>query len=738
MPPIDPASFWHGLETRDSEVLPELTGRHLWRLVDDAAAVIAARGDRPLAFKVGNDANSVVGLLAGLRAGVPILVLGPDLPMADIERACTLACVDAVMNIDGEAVVTGIGKSSDHPIPGDLILMSSGSTGIPKPVGRTLASLLKEGERYRALLSLSSEDTVLLPVPLAHSYALGWLFACLVSHASAVVVPPTALGATAAHMAGRATIVALTPSLARLLAHRPQPPGCGTDFSRLRCVMVGAGPVDEELDRAFRSAFGIGLARNYGSTETGALFAGPQGLPPACIGSAMPGVRYRILDETGRPAQPGVRGLLEVELPQGWYSMGDIVVSDGEGLIVVAGRQSQSVRRGDRWVSPAEVEAVLRTCPGVDDVAVRAGRGRSGDQRLIAEVVPHPDHPVSKRTVLEFLGKRLAAYKLPDSIHLRRSVRRSASGKPTAFPAYVVGTAADLGAASRAYKQAELLFALIAEGVFADLDGTTDLEEIAYRRNLSLDALEFAMHTAERLGLVRQAADGPSSGATASPFLALEAMLSRSLVTRDTLADALRHGLVERSFERVPLPDGLVDRYAAAMHGAPARARTLLALRAVAPRPGSRMLEVSAGPGRYCMECLRRDRSLEATLLQIGRLCPPLAQGASFATITAPPADAYDFVVVANGIHGPAPGGNLEWLLARVVPGGTLLVDDLFLPEDGTAAEIALDWLTHGGIAYPMLAELLQALSQAGWRAKTLPTPADPLHTILIAQKETP
>lgn len=718
MRPLDPASFWHGLEAWDGELLPGLTGRQLSRRVADEAAALAARGDRAVALVVGNDAASVIALLAGLRAGIRVLVLGPDLPAAEIARA--RAAMD-----------------SGPAGPGEVVLLSSGSTGIPKPVGRPFASLLEEGERYRVLLALSREDTVLLPVPLAHSYALGWLFAGLSSRAAVVPVAPTALGAAAAHMAGGATIVALTPALARLLARRPRPPGCGGDFGRLRCVMVGAGPVDEGLDRDFRSAFGIGLARNYGSTETGALFAGPAGLPAACIGSAMPGVRHRIVDETGRPAEPGQAGLLEVELPHGWHAMGDIAVSDGAGQVTVVGRRSHSVRRGDRWVSPAEVEAELRTCPGVDDAAVRAGRGRSGDQRLIAEVVASPGHPLSRQEVLDFLGRRLAAYKLPDTIHLRRAIRRSASGKPIAFPAYVTASAADLGTASRAYKQAELLFALVAEGVLADLDGATDIEEIAHRRNLSLDALDLALDVARRLGLVAPAADGPPAGAAALPFVALESILSRSVVTRDTIADGLRHGLAARRFDRAPLPDGLVESYAAAMHGAAARVRTLRALRAAPPR-GGRMLEISAGPGRYCTECLRRDPSLRATLVQVGRLCPPPEPDAPFATVTTLPAETFDFVVVANGIHGPAPGGDLAAVLARVAPGGTLVVDDLFLPEDGAAASIALDWLTHGGVAFPMLADLLRALSLAGWPAETLSVPADPLHTIVIARGECP
>jgi acyl-CoA synthetase (AMP-forming)/AMP-acid ligase II len=54
----------------------------------------------------------------------------------------------------------------------------------------------------------------------------------------------------------------------------------------------------------------------------------------------------------------------------GWYRTGDLAEVDGDGFLTIVGRARDVIRTGGETVSPSEVEAVLVTCPGVDDVAV--------------------------------------------------------------------------------------------------------------------------------------------------------------------------------------------------------------------------------------------------------------------------------------------------------------------------------------------------------------------------------
>ncbi|MBD2830394.1 AMP-binding protein [Streptomyces globisporus] len=181
--------------------------------------------------------------------------------------------------------------------PGTVLLPSSGTTGSPKLVERSVDSLRAEGLRHVRWAGLNASDRVLLPLPLWHAYALGWLHAALEAGAELRAHPPTALGAVLRDIEHGATVLPLVPAVARLLAARAgRAPLTGT---ALRLAMVGAGVVDDELDDAFRAALGIGLARDYGSSETGSLFSAPAGAPSGRVGHPLAGIGFRILGDEG-------------------------------------------------------------------------------------------------------------------------------------------------------------------------------------------------------------------------------------------------------------------------------------------------------------------------------------------------------------------------------------------------------------------------------------------------------
>ncbi|GII66814.1 hypothetical protein Skr01_68990 [Sphaerisporangium krabiense] len=687
----------------------------------------ALRVAGPVALRAPNGADWLVEFLALLEAGANPLLVSEDAPDQELAR------------------LLGLARDGDRPERAVLV-PTSGSTGLPALVTRTEASLLREGERYRTTLALHGRDRVLLPLPLCHAYALAWATAALVAGAELRAVPPAALTAIEDELAQGATIIALVPTLARLLATRrlrrggeiPPPP---------RMAMVGAGPVDQRLEDSFRAAFGCGTSRNYGSTETGTLFAGLADLPSLCVGRPLDGVAYRIVDERGRPCPDGRPGVLEVNLDDAgvWHSTRDLAVRDAEGRVFMLGRQSSAIRRGARWVAPLEVENVLREHPTVRDVHVYARAGRfEGEDAIVAEVEAAAD--LAEGELLAFARERLAPHKVPTEIVRTARLDRTMTGKVRARPRYRLAGPDVVAAAVRGYKAAELLFALRDLDVLDRLDGRTGTDEIAARLGLSAAELDWALAVAARLGLVTTAQDSPQDpiaqravptaaprleqGASAT-YLDLEAALSRGWTARETIADTLRHGR-RRLDARTPA-DEIVHAYQAAMNGPETAGRTRLGRRLAAVPPGARVLEVSAGPGRYLAEILAADPTASGELLRLGRFSGPPAPG--IATTENPPAGAYDLCVVANGVHGPAPGDDLAWLLARLRPGGRLLVDDVFLPPEGSGAELGIDWLTHGGWSWPAVTDLTAGLAAAGGVVvRDARIGASPCHLVLATE----
>jgi acyl-coenzyme A synthetase/AMP-(fatty) acid ligase/SAM-dependent methyltransferase len=746
----------------DTPVLAGRTAAELTAEAHRAADALKAQGaeGEAVALRLPNGPDWVVHFLGLLAAGARPLPVAPDTPGPEVGRLLGLAGGGRVLEPADRAGrpvrLEGTPGAPADDGPG-VLLPTSGSTGAPKLVWRPEASWLTEARRYRDGVGLTGEDVLLLPVPLAHAYALGWMCGALLTGATITPVPPTGLGETARALAAGATVVALVPATARLLATRQRlrarraGPDTAPPAPRLRIAMAGAGPVDGPLDALFREAYGIGLARNYGSTELGGVLSGPAGLPPLCVGTPLPGVGVRLLDRTTRAETADGPGILQIRtdaLPD-WHDTGDLAVFE-RGAWRILGREGTAVRRGARWVAPLEIESVLRTHEGVRDVRVAARRrAHEGEDGLVAEVVVSDE--TDEEALRAHAARHLAPHKVPDTFVLRSALPKTAVGKAAAPVRYRLTTRALR--AARAYKASELLFALHGLGALDLLAEGADLAEISAALDCDTRALELLLDTAAALGLLSTSpgAGGPAvAGAELAAFVELEERLSRDLVSREALAAVARTGLHHRPFEQRPPDDALVRVYQGAMSGPSARARTALGLRLVRARPGTRLVEVTAGPGRYLERLLAGDPTATGHLWQTGRLAGPVSEAVREAVAAGrvttgpdlPHGDA-DVCVVANSVHDPAGGARLAPLLRTLKPGGRLLVDDVFLPsgapdgEPGEGAELALDWLTHGGTRWPTLAALTAALTEAGADlVRDLPLEGSPCHLVLAKEAD--
>jgi long-chain acyl-CoA synthetase len=716
------------------------TAAELAALADEQAAALrcqdVTRGEA-VALAMRNGDGWVLAFLALLGAGARPLLLAPETP--EPERARLLGVAGGGRSLPAEATraddgLTLVGEpAAGHGEPG-VLLATSGSTGEPKLVSRTESSLIAEGARYRELLGLGPADRVLLPLPLSHAYALGWLAASLISGAEVQALQPTALHAIADDLRERATIVALVPTMARLLAARQLQRNAKAPAPHLKIAMVGAGAVDGTLDAMFSQAFGLATSRNYGSTETGAVFAGLAPLPPLCVGQPMPGVGYRIVDDAGLLCAPGAPGSLQVKLgsDQGWHDMSDIAEASQDGVTIL-GRRSAGLRRAGQWVAPLEVEAVLREHDEVRDAHVWSRAGRfGGEDVLVADVEVADPRGLSAADLATFARHRLAPHKVPQEIRIHRRLIRTPAGKVAAPRRYRLADSETLLRASRAYRISELLFALSDLGALPLLADGADVDDLARSLGVPGPEMDWLLSVASGLKLVEPDGGDPAAPglpgqpagpvADALPFLELEAELSRSWVTRIAITEAAKAGLDRRPFERAAVDDRLALAYSRAMHDAAAAQRTRLAVRLSRHLRRHRVVEVSAGPGRYLGQLLADGQTSTGHLVRLGKLAGDVdhevAAGGAAGRIVVdddPPSKDFDLCVVANGIHGPAPGDDLRWLLDLVRPGGAVLIDDVFLPPDGGAgSELGLDWLTHGGIAWPHVSELTDALAAAG------------------------
>lgn len=224
------------------------------------------------------------------------------------------------------------------------------------------------------------------------------------------------------------------------------------DLSWLRTLVMGGGPSPPALVTEARRRLGAAYSIRYSSTEsggcgTGTAFDAPDAEALHTVGRARPGVEVSVRDEDGGSVDDGEPG--EVWLrsaavtdgylgdaaataatitPDGWLRTGDLgrieppdgdLGTDAAGCLVLTGRRSEMFIRGGYNVHPQEVEAVLGRHPGVAQVAVVPRPDPVMGEVGVAVVVPaDPSAPPALDDLCAFAGADLAAYKLPEAVHL--------------------------------------------------------------------------------------------------------------------------------------------------------------------------------------------------------------------------------------------------------------------------------------------------------------------------------
>ena len=180
---------------------------------------------------------------------------------------------------------------------------------------------------------------------------------------------------------------------------------------------------------------------SYGSTETFTISAcypcdSPEELWKGCNGGALPGNTIRIVDpETGKVLKRGETGEIAVKGPtlmlgyigvpndealdaEGFYHAGDGGYIDERDRLVFQGRINDIIKTGGANVSPLEIDAVIRTLPGVKIVQTVGVPDDLLGELVVACVVPHEGYALTEQGIRGGAREKLASYKVPRRVLL--------------------------------------------------------------------------------------------------------------------------------------------------------------------------------------------------------------------------------------------------------------------------------------------------------------------------------
>jgi acyl-coenzyme A synthetase/AMP-(fatty) acid ligase len=317
-----------------------------------------------------------------------------------------------------------------------LILFTSGTTGEPKGVVHSFASL---GARIELnLAQIPAADLARTLCGLPTHFGHGLIGNCLTALAAGGVVhlmgerlSRVPLEAGALIDAHDISFMSSVPTLWKVALKTSKPPVKRT----LRRLHVGSAPLAAPLWRSIQEWAGIAAVVNmYGITETANWIAGadPRQTPieDGLVGT-MWGGRAAVLDGEGRRSATG-EGEIVVATPSlmkgywaredltaqvlrdGWYLTGDSGHIDSQGVIRLRGRRKDEINRAGMKVQPAEIDMLLERHPDVAEACCFGLPDEILGEKVAVAVRPVPGAAFDSEALRQWCRTRLHAGAVPE------------------------------------------------------------------------------------------------------------------------------------------------------------------------------------------------------------------------------------------------------------------------------------------------------------------------------------
>ena len=338
-----------------------------------------------------------------------------------------------------------------------MILYTSGTTSKPKGVVTTHANIAAQIKSLVDAWEWSANDRILLCLPLHHVHGIINVVGCaLWSGAACEMLPRFDANVVWDRIAGGTlTLFMAVPTVyAKLIvawdAASPERRAELTQAcSRLRLMVSGSAALPVGTLARWQEISGHTLLERYGMTEIGMALSNPlRGeRVPGSVGTPLPGVDVRLVDEHGDPVAPGTAGGIEVCGPavfaeywskpdvtrdafrDGWFITGDTAVVES-GTYRILGRTNVDIlKTGGHKVSALEIEEALRGHPAVAECGVVGIADAEWGERVAAAVVLKDGDALDLQSLRAWAREVLAVHKLPSRLLVLEALPRNAMGK---------------------------------------------------------------------------------------------------------------------------------------------------------------------------------------------------------------------------------------------------------------------------------------------------------------------
>lgn len=347
---------------------------------------------------------------------------------------------------DKDTYPTGFAAEATDPV---MILYTSGTTGAPKGAVLTHEMIFWNSINTTLRLNISQQDCTVIFLPFFHTG--GWnVLTTPILHRGGTIVLLKKFDADKILQLSEsenATILFGVPTTMDMMARSPLFEK--SNLSKVRYAICGGEPMPINLIRTWDKK-GIPIRQGYGLTEFGPnVFSLNEEDALRKIGSiGFPNfyIDAKVVDNEGHELGANEIGELVLKGPMcmthywknekatqetiknGWLHTGDLVRRDEEGYYYVVGRKKDMFISGGENVYPPELEQVIRSFPGIREVAVIGVPdekwGEVGKAFVVADRAD-----LSAAEIQGHCAKNLAKFKIPKFFVFLNELPKGDSGK---------------------------------------------------------------------------------------------------------------------------------------------------------------------------------------------------------------------------------------------------------------------------------------------------------------------
>ncbi|MCP2274663.1 acyl-CoA synthetase [Nocardia amikacinitolerans] len=372
---------------------------------------------------------------------------------ADLPRYLTWVDEGAQLPEGAQTFDDLIAANSTEPLPapskpGGFIILTSGTTGLPKGAPRTKVTPMATAQ-FVDRIPFQKFGTMVIVSPIFHSTGLGtWLVGTVLSNKIVMRRRFDAEATLKMVSDHKADMLVAVPTMLHRMVELPEEVRAKYDTSSLKAIVLAGSALSPELCVRAAEVFGPVLHNLYGSTEVAiATIAKPEelaqapgtvGRPPITCDVRLyddndqlvtdRNVTARIFVRSGAPFEGYTDGRNK-QIIDGYMSSGDVGHFDDNGLLMVDGRDDDMIVSGGENVFPQEVENLLLERPDVFDAAVIGVDDVEFGKRLRAFIVPEPGHTPDGEELKAYVKDNLARYKVPREVVFLDDLPRNPTGK---------------------------------------------------------------------------------------------------------------------------------------------------------------------------------------------------------------------------------------------------------------------------------------------------------------------